>query len=702
MALNGSYYKYGTSTFGLYVEWTATQNVIGNYSDVTQKIYLSYTQVEVGSRSDSTSSINGTSVTYTAPAITDYTSGSKKKLLYTHTVRVNHASNGTAANIPLSASWRFGGTYAGVSIGTITASTSVTLNSIDRAAPTISLSTASVTANSVIITATSNAVADVWDYSIDNGSTWYRLSTVAGTTASATIASLSPNTTYNIKVRARRQSNQVYGTSAAKSITTLGNTLLNSVSSLKADSATPTITMNWTVYNNYTHTLVVKDGNTTVLTIEDLTCSIGTNNKTVTLTSQQKAKLLMYMSDKQEFTATFYLTTYDANIQIGNTVSKTALVRTSAGASAPTFVDFTHYDSDVNGTVAITGDDQLYIKGYSTLHIDVDDVTANSMSTLASYRITVGSDSKDFPIGVLDYGVINTAGDNVSLKVEAIDSRGYSTAVTKTIKVIDYNDVSITNYTIRRKNEIEATVQLAFSGDISPITIDDVSQNGVVSAKFRYAPNGGSWSGWNNLTVAETTQNFEFATLALSNSGGVLEFDPNSQFTIDIKVTDRLSSDTMTLVLNKGTPLVAFRSKKVGINTPDPQAALHVIGDVMVNDDTVADFVVERGVSGIWSYEKWHSGKARCWGTTATISFEFKEEWIVDTYFNSTSYNLPDGLFISPPDYVNIQTLSTDGLHSNSIYNLDKTKVQWYAMSHGAQLRTRNLKFLLLAEGKWK
>ena len=71
MALSGSYYKYPTSSFGLYVEWTASQSVTGNYSDVTQKIYLSYYTLEVGSRSDSTSSINGSAVTYTAPAIND-------------------------------------------------------------------------------------------------------------------------------------------------------------------------------------------------------------------------------------------------------------------------------------------------------------------------------------------------------------------------------------------------------------------------------------------------------------------------------------------------------------------------------------------------------------------------------------------------------------------------------------------------------
>lgn len=33
-------------------------------------------------------------------------------------------------------------------------------------------------------------------------------------------------------------------------------------------------------------------------------------------------------------------------------------------------------------------------------------------------------------------------------------------------------------------------------------------------------------------------------------------------------------------------------------------------------DLPVADYIVERGTSGIWTYEKWNSGKAVCWGTS--------------------------------------------------------------------------------------
>lgn len=185
MALSGTFQNYPVSSFGLYCEWSGAQSVTANYTDVTLKVYLSYYTLDVGARSDSTISINGVSETYTVPAIEDYSSGWKKKLLKTKTVRVSHNADGTKSGVALSASWRFSGTYSGVSIGTITASTTVTLNSIDRSAPTVSCSVSSITANGFKISASSSATADLWQYSLNGGTSWTQFSTTAGTSASA-------------------------------------------------------------------------------------------------------------------------------------------------------------------------------------------------------------------------------------------------------------------------------------------------------------------------------------------------------------------------------------------------------------------------------------------------------------------------------------------------------------------------------------
>lgn len=136
MALSGSFSKYPVTAsygkFGLYCEWNGTQSVSGNYTDITLKVYLRYYSLNVGSRDDSTVSINGVKETYTVPAINHNAGKDYYRLIKTYTVRVPHNSDGTKS-CTLSASWRMSGTYSGTSVGTITASTTVTLNTIPRA-----------------------------------------------------------------------------------------------------------------------------------------------------------------------------------------------------------------------------------------------------------------------------------------------------------------------------------------------------------------------------------------------------------------------------------------------------------------------------------------------------------------------------------------------------------------------------------------
>ena len=39
----------------------------------------------------------------------------------------------------------------------------------------------------------------------------------------------------------------------------------------------------------------------------------------------------------------------------------------------------------------------------------------------------------------------------------------------------------------------------------------------------------------------------------------------------------------------------------------------NITGTLSINENDVADFIVEEGVSGDWTYKKWNSGIAECW-----------------------------------------------------------------------------------------
>lgn len=589
MALSGTFQSYPVSSFGLYCEWSGTQSITGNYTDVTLKVYLSYYTLDVGARSDSTISINGVSETYTVPAIEDYSSGWKKKLLKTKTVRVNHNANGTKSGVALSASWRFSGTYSGVSIGTITASTTVTLNSIDRTAPTVSCSVSSITANGFTISASSSATSDIWQYSLNGGSSWTQFSTTAGTSASITLSSLSPNTTYSVRVRARKRTNQVYGTSSTVSAKTLGGAVILSCGNFAADASTVNLSLRVTVYNAaYTNYITIKNGSTTYLSLTGRTWAAGTASRTITLTSAERTTLLNAMASLKSFTATIELVTKSGNTQIGNASTCTCTISTTEANSGPTLSGFTFADS-YSTTTAITGNDQVLIQSYSRLTVTPGTATAKNGASIASYSAVCSGVTKSNTTGAaLSLGTIGTSGTR-DITLTVTDSRGYTASVTKSVTVVPYSKPKVNSVSLRRTNEIETEMQLVFNGSISAITVDGAQKNSLLYVRYRYKlTSASSYNAYTSILASVTASgtSFSFSNLELCNLNAEASYDFHLQIRDKL---DSLTSLDLYFVVPQGTPLVALRKKMVGINTPNPAAALHVVGDTRIEGTLTPD-----------------------------------------------------------------------------------------------------------------
>lgn len=513
------------------------------------------------------------------------TGSGTKWLIENKQVTVTHNANGT---LTLPIYWHWGvystwGQYLAPS-----GSKNVTLTAIDRTAPTVSFTTSNITANGVTISASSSATADIWQYSSDNGSTWTQFSTTAGTSASKAITGLSPNTTYNIKVKTRKQSNQVYGTSAAVSVKTLGGAIVNSANQVTVDAATVSIKLNVTVYDaSYNYTLTLKNGSTSILSVGGLTWSKGTADRTVTLSAAERTTLLTAMANMKSFTGTFAVTSYSGSTQIGSVSSKAATVTTTAANSGPTLSGFTYADSYAT-TTAITGNDQVFIQNHSKLTVTPGTATAKNQATIANYTATCNGVSISNTTGAaLTVGAIAKSG-TVAVVLTVTDSRGYTASVTKNITVIAYAAPKVTSLTLRRTNDIEAEMQLIFNGSISAITVDSVQKNSLKYVRYRYkATSASSYSSYVSILSAVTQSGtiFSYSNLELRSLASDQSWD------VHIQIQDQLaslSSLDLYYVIPQGTPLVALRKQKVGINTPTPEAALDVVGDAKVSGTLTA------------------------------------------------------------------------------------------------------------------
>lgn len=145
MALSGSFSgSIAGGKYKLRVDWSATQSVSNNTSKVTAVMYLvqvSGWSLNVTGRDDNRTTINGTAIPWTSPAVSN--SGGKTTKLGTVISRnITHNADGTKS-ITISAVYNIKATISGTYYSSITASDTVTLNTIPRATqPSLSQSSA--------------------------------------------------------------------------------------------------------------------------------------------------------------------------------------------------------------------------------------------------------------------------------------------------------------------------------------------------------------------------------------------------------------------------------------------------------------------------------------------------------------------------------------------------------------------------------
>lgn len=646
---------------GRYLQLTITEsvNVAANTSTLT------WTLTSAGGASSyytidaTTVTINGTQVYYKARTAWDDRVFPAAKGSVSGTITVAHDSSGSktisvgfSTRVYIYGPQEYGGTMA--------------LTNIDRTAPTVSCSVSNITANGFKISASSSATSDIWQYSTNGGSTWTQFSTTAGTSASITLVSLSPNTSYSVRARARKKSNQVYGTSGTVSVKTLGGAVINSCETITADEATVSFKLNVTVYNSaYSYYLYIRNGSTNYLAFAARSWTVGTADRTVTLSQTEQADLLDAMASMKSFNAIIALVTMNGSTQVGTTSTKATTVQTTAANSGPTLSGFTYEDS-YSTTYNITGNNQLFIQSYSTLKVTPGTAAAKNSAAIANYTATCNGVSVSNTTGsALTVGKIAKSG-TVAVVLTVTDSRGYTASVTKNITVIPYAKPKVSAITLRRTNDIEAEMQLAFNGTISAITVDGTQKNNLLFVRYRYKLTSDTSYGSYTSILSSVTQSgasFSYSNLELCS------LDANSSYDFHVQIMDKLSSQTavnLYFVVSQGTPLLALRKKMIGVNTPTPAAALHVVGDAKIEGPVSVDGALSAtslsgtlpvgNLSGTLPVSKGGTGATTIAGAIATlINSETIKPKVVET--GSDQYYPNYGLHLHNSDVIGVNGL---------------------------------------------
>ena len=117
-----------------------------------------------------------------------------------------------------------------------------------------------------------------------------------------------------------------------------------------------------------------------------------------------------------------------------------------------------------------------------------------------------------------------------------------------------------------------------------------------------------------------------------------------------------------------------------------------------------ADYVVEQGTSGIWTYRKWSSGIAECLGAQSYSNIGVSSAW--GSVYESDGQKLafPSGLFTAAPEYCSI----TYGGGSEATLSIEpfglpsKSETQTFCLTRAAAATIANAKVQVHAIGRWK
>jgi hypothetical protein len=130
----------------------------------------------------------------------------------------------------------------------------------------------------------------------------------------------------------------------------------------------------------------------------------------------------------------------------------------------------------------------------------------------------------------------------------------------------------------------------------------------------------------------------------------------------------------------------------------------NTIGQIYLQqiDEPEVDYVIESGTSGIWTYQKWKSGIAKCW---CNYSFTTTVQEHLELFCRSTSVgsiNYPLKFVYVPTETATIQSSGGQVLLANSSANTTETSGSYSIISLAGEIGNAGYRISLQVEGFWR
>ncbi|UGO51234.1 tail protein [Bacillus phage vB_BanS_Skywalker] len=596
MALSGSFgtdfsgNQYGGG-YRLQVEWSATQNIANNTSTIMTRLYL----ISKGSSWTINSSaskyveinINGNISSNNIAGLASL-GGNQKKEVFWHQVTVSHESDGTKG-LNLYGRLDVNVTLSGVYYGKIDCSQWITLDTIPRSS---TLTTAPDITAGRDHTFSINRYSSEFDHKVRLYVNEVLISELNGQTTGGTFQFTDAqvytmyqqlNKTTSKSCRINLQTFR-YGTYIGEN--NYNGTCYNwggGVVTFNTFNFGDNLNINISGHPKMKHTVKFYFDGTLIKTLTNMPTGGSTVTWTTSEVNAMLAEIPNGMGGSGEAIVTSYWVNGGSSIGVWADIASGYWANAGSKARPPVFAgNYTYKDTNAT-TVAITTNNQHVIQGKSTVQVEIltgNKATSQDYSSMVEYVATLNGVEKRVAHSAtatmtIDFGTVS-AGGNSTLTVKAVDSRGLSTSVSKTVTILPYSLPTITADVVRRNN-FETSTTIPCSGTMSSLN----AKNAVSSVQLRYKETiGGTFTSWENFVFASTVPTYSCTTLTKN-------LDNTKAWTLEVKVTDKLGTTTVTRTVSAGSPIffIDWEKKTLGINKFPTSAnnALEIAGHLDVD-----------------------------------------------------------------------------------------------------------------------
>lgn len=420
--------------------------------------------------------------------------------------------------------------------------------------------------------------------------------------------------------------------------------------------------------------------------------------------------LMSYIPNDNEMTITFRVYTFSGESNLGSrTISLKVYVPSEPNTQPIITINALRPISNLSSPF-----DSLFIQGKSRVKADFT-AEGRHGSSITSCSISVEGES----YGSADNYTSNYLSNygSTAITITATDARGITGSVTEYIDVIAYSKPKI--MAVDGEADIicsrcDASGNISNSGtylkvkarrSYSKVVSDE--QKNFCAIAVRYRSYAGEFTAWKTILAKDelSTNTIDSAPLL----DGALAV--NTSYEVQVCVNDDISGvvyatfhiPTDKIASHEGKDFLALGkySEKGGFECA---WAAEFYDAVTIRGNKITDFPIEEGTEGIWSYRKWHSGIAECWGLYPVADATITTPW-GNLYETAINYqlNFPKGLFADIP-VTHYFAQSSDGGGCLALETVGQTtKDQTCSLFPiRATPQTVDLTIAIRAIGRWK